>query len=201
MGNQALQHLLQSGGLQAKLDVSRPGDVHEREADAIAAEVLTMPQPIVPAEPLSATPAGGGFVHRATEEPDEAEATGVEEVEEEKTDDGETIQRRTENSDQGGSDPEQASPAVQGQGAALPAAERAYFEPRLGRNLGEVRVHSGHDAAASAQSLNAQAYTLGDNVVFGPGRYAPGTPSGRSLIAHELAHVIQQSPKSGKSVV
>jgi hypothetical protein len=76
-------------------------------------------------------------------------------------------------------------------GKPLSAPERAYFEPRFGVDLGGVRVHADAEAARSAQSLDALAYTVGSDVVFGEGQYAPDSPQGRRLLAHELAHVVQ----------
>jgi hypothetical protein len=69
---------------------------------------------------------------------------------------------------------------------------RALMEDRLGSGLGGVRVHTDPRAARSARAVGARAYTVGPRVVFGPGEYAPGTAPGRRLVAHELAHVIQQ---------
>ena len=69
---------------------------------------------------------------------------------------------------------------------------RAYFEPRFGRDFGDVRVHTGAEAAASARAVGALAYTVGRDVVFGGGQYAPASTRGRKLLAHELAHVVQQ---------
>jgi peptidoglycan/xylan/chitin deacetylase (PgdA/CDA1 family) len=66
------------------------------------------------------------------------------------------------------------------------------MESRFGHDFSQVRVHSDSKAATSAQTVNAQAYTVGHNVVFGTGRYAPSTTKGRQIIAHELAHVVQQ---------
>jgi Domain of unknown function (DUF4157) len=66
------------------------------------------------------------------------------------------------------------------------------MEGFFGHDFSAVRVHADAAAAASARSLWAHAYTFGDDVVFGAGRYAPGTASGRRLLAHELAHVVQQ---------
>jgi hypothetical protein len=80
-----------------------------------------------------------------------------------------------------------------GAGAPLAADVRAFFEPRFDREFGDVRIHTGARAAASAHSLNAAAYARGRDVVFGDGQYAPGTGAGRRLLAHELAHVVQQS--------
>ncbi|MET0622224.1 MAG: DUF4157 domain-containing protein [Pyrinomonadaceae bacterium] len=79
-----------------------------------------------------------------------------------------------------------------GAGSPLAPELRAYFEPRLGLDLGGVRVHTGAQASAAARSLGAAAYAVGEDVVFGDGAYAPGTAAGRRLVAHELAHVAQQ---------
>src|SRR5262249_22069295 len=65
-------------------------------------------------------------------------------------------------------------------------------EARFGHSFSQVRVHTGDRATASARSVDAAAYTVGRDVVFGAGRYAPGTAEGKSLLAHELAHVVQQ---------
>jgi hypothetical protein len=67
------------------------------------------------------------------------------------------------------------------------------MEPRFGHDFGRVRVHTDASAAQSAQAVNAQAYTVGRDVVFGAGRYAPSSPQGQRLLAHELAHVVQQN--------
>src|SRR6185503_7812734 len=67
-----------------------------------------------------------------------------------------------------------------------------FMESRFGRDFSQVRVHTGAMAAASSQSIQALAYTSGNNVVFGAGQYAPGTESGKRLLAHELTHVVQQ---------
>lgn len=77
-------------------------------------------------------------------------------------------------------------------GQPLDPRTRAFFEPRFGRELSQVRVHSDGKAAESVQAVNAQAYTVGQNVVFGAGQYAPETTTGRRVLAHELAHVAQQ---------
>ncbi len=85
--------------------------------------------------------------------------------------------------------------AIQCGGQPLSKSERAYFEPRFGVDFSQVRLHSDAQAAESAQALNAKAYTLGQDVVFGTGQDTPGTSEGRRLMAHELTHVVQQSGK------
>ncbi|MEO7908474.1 MAG: DUF4157 domain-containing protein [Roseiflexaceae bacterium] len=77
-------------------------------------------------------------------------------------------------------------------GQPLDAATRAFLEPRFGHDFSGVRVHTDARAAESVQTVNALAYTVGQNIVFGVGQYAPGTSAGRRLMAHELTHVVQQ---------
>jgi hypothetical protein len=77
-------------------------------------------------------------------------------------------------------------------GKPIDPIARAFMEPRFGHDFGRVRVHTGAKAAESARAVNAAAYTVGRDVVFGAGRYVPGTSGGQRLIAHELAHTIQQ---------
>jgi hypothetical protein len=77
-------------------------------------------------------------------------------------------------------------------GQALDPAMRTLMETRLGHDFSRVRVHADTSAAASARAVAALAYTVGQHVVFGAGRYAPGTSAGQELLAHELTHVVQQ---------
>ncbi|MBB4634916.1 eCIS core domain-containing protein [Longimicrobium terrae] len=79
-------------------------------------------------------------------------------------------------------------------GQPLDAGVRAAMEPRFGHSFADVRVHADGDAAHSAAQVGAQAYAVGPHVVFGAGRYAPHTPGGQHLLAHELAHVVQAGP-------
>lgn len=78
-------------------------------------------------------------------------------------------------------------------GAPLPAAQRRKFERSLGVDLGAVRVHRGHDSEVAAASVAARAYTLGQDIHFGQGQYAPDSPAGEALLAHEVAHTAQQA--------
>ncbi len=72
--------------------------------------------------------------------------------------------------------------------------------PRPGYDFSQVRVHTDARAAESARALNARAYTVGKDVIFGAGNYAPGTWMGRRLLAHELVHVVQQGASTSWSV-
>ncbi len=83
-------------------------------------------------------------------------------------------------------------------GQLLDAGTREFMEPRFGHDFSQVRVHTDTKAVESAQAVNALAYTVGRDVVFGTGQYTPGTSEGSKLLAHELTHVVQQNfGKSG----
>jgi hypothetical protein len=82
---------------------------------------------------------------------------------------------------------------VSSHGHPLDPGVRELFESRLGYDFSHVRVHTGEKAAESAQAVNAAAYTVGQDLVFGAGQYAPQTSDGRRLLAHELTHTVQQS--------
>ncbi len=79
-----------------------------------------------------------------------------------------------------------------GGGSPLHPGARSFMEERMGADFSDVRVHTGPKADDSARSINAQAYTVGNDVVFRSGAYQPDTESGRHVLAHELAHVVQQ---------
>jgi hypothetical protein len=89
------------------------------------------------------------------------------------------------------------SPAVKDRipanGQALDQSTRSFFENRFQYDFSRVRVHTDSEAAESAKSVNASAYTVGNDLVFGADQFHPSSPQGRLLVAHELAHVVQQS--------
>lgn len=84
-------------------------------------------------------------------------------------------------------------------GQPLDLATRDFFEPRFGHDLSQVCVHTDAKAAKSAWAVNALAYTAGNNIVFGARQFAPRTPEGRTLFAHELTHVVQQRHVTSQS--
>jgi len=188
IGNQAVQRMVRSGALQAKLRIGQPGDVYEQEADRVAERVMSMPEPKigrqeedkeeeVQAKPLteSITP----LVHRESV-PEEEE---------------ETAQAKGD----GGNSPA-VSPSVEsgintirGGGSPLPESSRAFFEPRFSADFRGVKVHTDSNAAHLARSVNAKAFTVGRDVIFGSGQFSPETTGGKKLLAHELTHVVQQN--------
>jgi HEAT repeat protein len=81
---------------------------------------------------------------------------------------------------------------LSGGGSSLPGPSRAFFESRFGHDFSAVRIHSDSRSASLARSVNARAFTLGRDIVFGAGEYSPETGEGARLLAHELTHVVQQ---------
>jgi hypothetical protein len=185
-GNQAIQRLLRSGALHAKLAVGAADDPLEREADAVAERVTRAPAPKLRRKCDCGGPSG------ASGECEECRKRRGEE-----TGEGPIVRRRA--SDRGG--PSEAPSIVHRTlgvaGRPLDSATRADMEGRFGADFGDVRIHTGREAAQSAEAVGALAYTVGPDIAFGEGRYAPGSDEGRQLLAHELTHVAQ----AGEAVV
>jgi hypothetical protein len=163
--------------IRAKLKIGPVDDPLEREADRIA-------DAVVRGGPVGAI--GGGAAHET-----QRKCAGCA-VEEEKTPRRKIAGRNAATSVHAASAPKVTSAVASG-GVPLTPAQRAYFEPRFGCDLSGIRVHTSDKAAASAQGINARAFTLGSDIAFAHGEYEPETHAGRHLIAHELAHVAQQS--------
>ncbi len=102
------------------------------------------------------------------------------------------LQRRSTSETEPSEVPPIVHEVLRSPGQPLDPVTRAYMEPRFGHDFSRVRVHTDAKAAESAQVVNALAYTVGHDVVFGTEQYAPGTAEGRELLAHELAHTVQQ---------
>lgn len=183
--------------------VGAPGDALEQEADRVADEVLGRRPPSPADRPLAAgaAPSRGapGPVQRkcgacaAEDAPIQrkcAACTAEEEAEQ-------PLQAKADmaapSPGPGGSQPRAADAGLSlGEGAPLPAAARSALAPRFGGIVGDVRVHAGDSAGAAARQIGARAFTVGRDIVFGDGQYAPETSDGRWLLAHEVTHVAQQ---------
>lgn len=181
-GNQRMQRLLARGVLQAKLTVNQPGDVFEREADRVANAVMSMSSLSSKQQPIASN--SGPAVQRACACGKSAGESGPCE---------ECLQRSAASPAQSAVAPAIVHDVLQSPGRPLDAATRSFMEPRLDHDFRQVRIHTSAEAAASARGLNALAYTHGNNIAFAEGQYSPRTHSGQHLLAHELAHVIQQS--------
>src|SRR5262249_43753877 len=157
-----------------ELTPTAPGDSFEREAERVATAVLRAPEPQL----QRACSCGGDCPTCSLERHGH---------------DGPRPQAsRTRANAPEPSPPSPVYDVLRAPGQPLDAATRAFMEPRFGHDFGRVRIHIDGQAAESAETLQARAYTLGNRIVFGAGQYAPGTAAGRQLIAHELTHVLQQ---------
>jgi outer membrane protein OmpA-like peptidoglycan-associated protein len=172
-GNQGLQRLLLGGVLQRKLIINQPGDVYEQEADRVA-DAMTSVSPTA-SIPLPTRRIGSAASVQccACGQPEE-------------------VLRSSAAPRQTGTAPPIVHEALDSPGRPLDVATRSFLEPRFGHDFSGVRVHDGVAAAESASAVNALAYTVGQDIVFGSKQYAPSTRTGQHLLAHELAHVLQQ---------
>ncbi|MEA1865830.1 MAG: DUF4157 domain-containing protein, partial [Euryarchaeota archaeon] len=107
------------------------------------------------------------------------------------------LQRYTTNQAEPSTVPPVVHEVLRSSGQPLDPNTRTFMEPRFGHDFSRVRVHTDTKAAESAQAVNALVYTVGQNIVFGAGRYTPQSSLGRQCLAHELTHVVQQSQTSG----
>lgn len=199
--------------IQTKLTVNKLGDKYEQEADRVADQVMRMPAP--EAAMLLEAPqdiqrkcapcaAGGTPCPKCADEneiqlkPLAKQITPLvrrRESKAEEPDEDEEIHAKVAQGRSGTfvMGPDSALAAPQGGGRPLSTSQRAFFEPRFGVDLSAVRIHNGAQAAVTARSLGARAYTLGNHVVFGQGEYRPDNEPGRRLLAHELTHVLQNT--------
>lgn len=110
------------------------------------------------------------------------------------------LQRRAAHPAEPSSVPPIVHEVLRSPGQPLDPTTRSFMEPRFGHDFSQVRVHTGARAAESTRAVNALAYVAGQNAVFGTGQYAPRTGAGQRLLAHELAHVVQQGRPGGTAV-
>jgi hypothetical protein len=178
------------GGTSAgPFSLSHPDDAHEREAARVADAVMRTTErgstSTSPAAPTVQRVCASCQEETATREPAGQPDVGG----------GAGHVRRSESSVEASqvSAPVAASiHDMQGGGAPLPGATRAFFEPRFGADFSHVRVHTGGRADATAQAISAKAFTVGSDIVFAGGEYSPESHEGQHLLAHELTHVVQQ---------
>jgi hypothetical protein len=184
-----------SGIIQPKLKISQPGDIYEQEADRVAEQVMRMlsvDNSIIPAIPKNGKKIDGKC------SPCERKQHKVDEVEENLN-----ISRKPSTL----SNFEASDEITNGinnirscGGSLLDSDTKQLMESRFGYDFSKVRIHAGERAARSAASINALAYTVGNDIIFGDGQYRPSTLKGKALLAHELTHVIQHTSYTQRSV-
>ncbi|MCL2643833.1 MAG: DUF4157 domain-containing protein [Betaproteobacteria bacterium] len=171
-----LRGALLRAGVQPRLEIGASNDPLEREADVAAERVMQMPAPLS-ASRTSESGAGG---------------------------EGKTnlVQLRASAAPTTPASPQLESSlnSLNSGGKPLDASSRAFFEPRFGQDFSQVRLHTDPHAAQMANSLNAQAFTLGNNIAFADNQYSAHSPVGKNLLGHELAHVVQQREMNGNTL-
>ena len=176
------------------LAINKPDDVFEQEADRTADTVMRMPAVPVRAGPPQlrsfAPPRVFPMLQRKCVCGGEVGFSG-------QCAECAKLEGKLQRQSVGRSEPDAVPPIVhdvlRSPGQPLDAGTRAYMEPRFGHDFSKVRVHADAKAAASARAVDALAYTVGRDVVFAEGHHEPNTASGLKLLAHELAHTIQQN--------
>jgi hypothetical protein len=184
-GNLAVQRLLRSGVIQAKLSVSQPSDPYEQEADRVAQQVTNM-------STAPAAISGQTFVQRQAS--DQAEVlplapTITPLVQRAPSESPRSIQPRADFEARLGSR----------DGVPLPASSRAFMERQFGSDFSGVRLHTGGEAAQLNRAISAQAFTHGRDIYLGEGTNNLESTTGKQLLAHELTHTIQQGGTAGST--
>ena len=155
-------------GIQPKVKISQPKDEYEQVADRVAEEVMHTSEPLLQ--------------HQTKMKQDKPPAQG-------QATDGAMYSVNV-------NEPSIADNMLHRAGQPLDTEVRGIMEQRFGHDFSRVRVHTDARASTSAQDLNAIAYTVGEDIVFGAGKYQPQSFLGRALISHELTHTIQQGAAS-----
>jgi hypothetical protein len=188
-GNQAMLRRLShtTPHLQCKLQIGAVNDLLEAEADRVADNVMRMPDAAISAAKTPqigphAVP-GGDALRRKCAQCEEEE--------------GQLARKGSGDAAalDGGAAPPIVHAVLNSPGQSLDSGTRAFFEPRFGRDFSDVRVHRDKAAARSATAVNARAYTFGRHIVVGHDAADGPTP----LLAHELAHVLQQDEGTARS--
>lgn len=194
-------------GIQPKLKIGAPNDKYEQEADRVADQVMRMPEPKVQRQSLEEeddqiqakspdTPVTS-LIQRQPEEEEEEELQTKSLIQRQESENEEEELLQTKSGH--GKTPRHSTDIVSqiqdlksSRRQALDPLTRAFMESRLGKDFSQVRIHTGNRAAETAKAINAKAFTLGRDIVFGSGQYQPNNVEGKRLLAHELVHVGQQ---------
>ncbi len=192
MTTQAFFNASNSAPVQAKLTIGEPNDEYEKEADSVADQVMRTTDSEVTQRVEM------GRVQRKSVQRKCKECEVKDKLQREEDEENVEVQPKKNINGAGNIAPPGVTRVLRSPGRALDSSVRSFMEPRFRHNFSQVRVHTNDDAADSAKSINAKAYTSGNNIVFGEGQYKPESTSGKNLIAHELTHTIQQN--SGSSI-
>lgn len=182
--------------IQLKLATGPVDDPLEHEADRAADQVMRVPDPEL------SIAAGPLHISRKCAACEEHEGHKCKSCEQEARGQQKGLQMKPAAS--AGPAPDEAPPIVEevvrDPGQPLDVATRVFFELRFGHDFSGVRIHTDENAAESARAVGARAYTVGPHIAFAASSFAPSTDHGRRLVAHELAHVVQQQGGRARAV-
>lgn len=198
--------------IQAKLNISRPDDPQEKEADEVAGQVMRMPDPAAVTEKnedegMVSTKLSADRIQRAEmfesalspEEQEEQDSSGIQRKAESGT--GSILIHRSGRAPPAGlMNFERDLSASKGNGSPMSGSTLEFMQSRFNADFSGVRIHTGGYADSMSRAVNAQAFTHGSDIYFSAGKYSPHTEAGGTLLAHELTHTIQQGAvKPGRS--
>jgi hypothetical protein len=201
-GNASVQRLI-----QCKLSVSQPGDPYEQEADRVADAVTQTNEQPSSAVAIDREPDNDLTINRMCSDCSE-EVKRAASPDEDREKDKMSLQRQPEeDKDKEGvvaraasgdamtvdGPVEEGIRGLPGNGSPLPPAVQTSMASRVGFDFDAVRVHTDSNAGHLARAVNARAFTVGSDIVFGSGEYSPQSKDGQKLLAHELTHVVQQT--------
>ena len=207
--------------IQTKLTIGKPGDKYEQEADKVSDQVMNISQPVQrqeqgeeqmqmkpeiqrqetkeeEEEPVAAKPLTNAItplVQRQDQPEEEEEPAQMKpeiQRQEKEEEEEEPVQAKSDNSTASSEGLEQQLGNSKGGGSPLSDEARSFMEPRFGTDFSDVKVHTDSNAVQMNQDIQAQAFTHGQDIYFNSGKYSPDTNEGKSLLAHELTHVVQQ---------
>lgn len=210
----------QSGFFQPKLTINQPNDIYEQEADAVADKVMRMPEKNSNPLFFQPKPVPISAVQRKCDDCEHEDDLQRKEDDEDNRsiqmkdskvfdihrkcdacEKEEKVQMKGEAIASGGMiAPSAVSNAITSGGQPLDRNTKSFMESRFGYDFSSVQIHNDSLAHQSSKEINALAYTHGNHIVFGLGQYQPDTNSGRGLLAHELAHVVQQRSMRSKPI-
>ncbi|MFC7774724.1 eCIS core domain-containing protein [Flavobacterium sp. GCM10027622] len=170
--------------IQKKLSVGSSNDSYEVEAGHMADRVMSMPKPS-----LTDFSHSGALIQRKCSACEQEEKIQKKPL-------AETIQKVGNSDSQTSTAPSQVETGInssKGGGNSMDHSTKDFMESRFGIDFSQVRIHTGGEAIQMSRDLNAQAFTVGNDIYFNQGKYNPATESGKHLLAHELTHTVQQS--------
>ena len=181
--------------IQKKLSIGSANDSYEVEADNMANKVMRMSESST--QNISHT---GSLVQRKCTACEQEEKIQKKSLAENIS----PLIQRLSNSESSGQAPNHVESQInssRGGGNSLDSDTKSFMENRFGTDFSDVKIHTGSQAVQMSRELNAQAFTVGNDIYFNEGKYSPNSDSGKHLLAHELTHTIQQQSRLQRQVI